>query len=107
MKPHGYYDLIESFSGSGCALCDQALRSAARFLDYYLNDRLLEQSTYDQFRARRGLCNTHTWQVMDLMGSSTSLAILYNVAMDEILTALDSTPTPKRLFGGKTALTLA
>lgn len=103
MKPHGYYDLVESFAGSGCALCDQVLRSAARFLDYFLNDRLLEQATYDKFRARRGLCNTHTWQVMELMGSSTSLAILYNVAMDEVLTQLEKAAAPttsKRGFGG-------
>jgi hypothetical protein len=97
MKPHGYHDLLEALRSVGCPICRLALTQTERSVLYLMNDRILDEGTYKSFRERRGLCSEHAWQAVRGMGGSTTLAIFYNVAMDEILRTIEATPVQ----GGK------
>lgn len=94
MLPFSYYDLLEQFPQEGCALCRLSLRAADRYLDALIYDQTTELRTHADFRARRGLCNTHLWQAMDYQGSALSLGILLGASFDEVLAILESPAEP-------------
>jgi len=109
-----YYDLLDAWSQEGCVVCNLLLRSADRFLDGLLYERVLDPDSHRAFRERLGLCNEHSWQATRYMGGSLGLAILYSTALDRVLGILDKTPTQAppsglaRLFSrGRKASTLA
>jgi hypothetical protein len=112
MKPHGYHDLLEALRSEGCPICRLALAQTERSVLYLMNDRILDEATYKSFRERRGLCSEHAWRAVRAMGGSTTLAIFYNVAMDEILRTIEAAPVQsgKRGFlsgGSKSGAALA
>jgi hypothetical protein len=92
--PLAYYDLIETFATPGCAVCNLVLRDVDQFLDSLLYEYVNERDTHRTFRASRGLCNEHSWQLLRYSGSSLGIAILSRAVIDELLKALDSVPTP-------------
>ncbi len=90
-----YFDLIEEFPKPGCVVCNLLLRDVDRFLDSLLYERVNEPDTHRAFRASRGLCEEHGWQLMRYRGGSTGIAILYQAALDEVLKIVDETiPAP-------------
>ena len=85
-KPFSYYDLIEWFAKPGCAICNLLLRDAERFLDSLLYEYVTETETNNAVRAGRGFCNAHSWQLTQFRGGVLGIAILYEAALDEVLT---------------------
>jgi hypothetical protein len=79
-----YYDLIETFHETGCAICHLLQRDATRFIDSLLYEYVTKLQTNDTFRSGRGLCNTHSWQMAEFTGRALGIAMLSNMVVDEI-----------------------
>lgn len=88
----GCYDLVDMFENPGCAVCNLLLRDADRSLDHILYELTLDADIHRAFRARRGLCNEHSWLALQYKGMSLGVAILYKVALDEVLQVIEETP---------------
>jgi hypothetical protein len=93
VTPLGYFDLIETFPKPGCAVCNLVLRDVDHFLDYLLYERVNEPDSHRAFRARRGLCNEHAWQLTRYKGGAVGIAILYNATLDEVLKIVERIPS--------------
>jgi hypothetical protein len=91
--PLAYYDLIETFATPGCAVCNLVLRDVDQFLDSLLYEYVNKRDTHRTFRASRGLCNEHSWQLLRYSGSSLGIAILSRAVVDELLKTLENVPT--------------
>jgi hypothetical protein len=92
VTPLGYFDLTETFSQPGCAVCNLVLRDVDHFLDSLLYERVNEPDSHRVFRARRGLCNEHAWQLTRYKGGTFGIAILYNAVLDEVLKIVEQAP---------------
>jgi hypothetical protein len=91
-KPTSYYALIEAFPGAGCAVCKLLLRDVERYLESILYEYVLEPETHKSFRAMRGLCNAHSWQLTQTRGNAVGIAVLYKAVVDEVLKDIARTP---------------
>ena len=91
-KPTSYYALIEAFPQPECAICKLLLRDVERYLDSILYEYVLEPDTHKSFRAMRGLCNTHSWQLTHTRGNAVGIAVLYKAVVDEVLKEIAQTP---------------
>jgi hypothetical protein len=90
--PLNYYDLVETFTTPGCAVCHLVLRDVDRHLDSLLYEYVNDPDTHRAFRNARGLCNTHGWQLIGYMGASLGTTILYRATVVEVLKIIDRTP---------------
>ena len=95
MKPPSYFDLIEAFEKPGCAICRLLHADADRFLDTLLYEFVVDPDIQNAFRASRGLCNTHGWQLSQQRGGNVGIAVLYQGALDEVLVTLTQSPQKK------------
>jgi hypothetical protein len=92
VTPLAYFDLVETFPKPGCAVCNLVLRDVDHFLDSLLYERVNEPDSHRAFRARRGLCNEHAWQLIRYKGGALGIAILYNATLDEVLKVVEQVP---------------
>src|SRR5258708_20955368 len=92
ITPLAYFDLIENFPKPGCAICNLVLRDVEHFLDLLLYERVTEPESHQAFRARRGLCNEHSSQLVQLRGGAVGAAVLYRAAVNEVLEIIEQTP---------------
>jgi hypothetical protein len=83
----GYYDLIETFPKSGCAVCNLLIRNVSRLLESILYEYVVDRGTQATFRASRGLCSEHSWQMV-VMGNALGIATLHEVVLDEVMTII-------------------
>jgi hypothetical protein len=96
--PFGYYDLLEAFAQPGCAVCRLLAHDVDRFLDTLLYEYPVEPAMQNSFRASRGLCHEHSWQ-LTRYNSVLAVGILYDAALDEVLRIMDGTPPAERPAG--------
>lgn len=94
--PFGYFDLIEAFPQSGCAICRLLARDVHHYLDIILYEHSTDPQTQAEFRASRGLCHTHTWELVEIKGGVMSIATLYDAVLDEVLHISARTPTERQ-----------
>ena len=87
--PLGYHDLIEALPERGCPVCRLSLRAVTSYLDGLLYEHVNTPPVHRDFRAGRGLCNQHMWQLPAFRGVSLGVAILDAAVLDELLTAID------------------
>ena len=92
LKSFAYYDLTESFSQSGCAVCRLLQRDVARLLDSILYEYATDRGMQARFRASRGLCGKHGWE-LSRNNNALGIAILYEQSLHELLTLLEK-PAP-------------
>lgn len=86
MSSMRYDDLLEKLTQPGCAVCHMIQRDVARYLDALLYEYVNKIPTHQAFRAGRGLCNTHYWQLRHTRrGSAVGTAKLSVSVLDEIL----------------------
>jgi hypothetical protein len=83
----GYYDLIETFPKAGCAVCNLLIRNVSRLLSSVLYEYVVDRDMQATFRASRGLCSEHAWQ-MGAMGNALGIATLHEAVLDEVLTTI-------------------
>lgn len=107
----GYHDILDVLAGDGCAICTLVKRDVDRYFDALLYEYVTEFDVQDQFRAARGLCNPHAWQITQYSGNALGITILCDVALDEVLSIVEKTPTRsspmQRLFKNSPAQALS
>jgi hypothetical protein len=94
--PFGYFDLMEAFPGSGCAICRLALRDVEQFLDSLLYEHVNDPDIQRRYRASRGLCNEHSGQLVRHKGNSLGIAILCGAVINELLKITAETYTASK-----------
>jgi uncharacterized protein DUF6062 len=83
--PLNYYDFLETFPQTGCAICSLCQHDVARYIDAHLYEYANTPQTHAAFRASRGLCAVHSAQLLEYGASVLSLAILHSHVLDELL----------------------
>lgn len=94
MKTFGFYDLIDACGLPGCPLCRLAQVEEHHFLDSLLYEYANEYDVHQRVRASRGLCSRHAWQLTEFKEGVLGVAVLYEQALDELLTRLNGNNTP-------------
>lgn len=84
-RPLNFYDLVETLPEPGCAICTLVERDTARFLDSHLYEYVNTPDTHAAMRASRGLCATHSAQLVDYGAQVLGIAILHAAILDELL----------------------
>ncbi len=84
-----HHDLLKAFSEAGCPICKLLLRDNDRDMFNLYQDRINKVETHLQFRAGRGLCNDHAWQMAQAKGGSISVAVMYESTLLELLKHAD------------------
>lgn len=100
LKSFGYYDLLEAFAQPGCALCSRLTLESGRYLTSLLYEYSVDYDTHQLFRAARGLCNRHGWQLLSLREGLINVAVLYEAAVDEVLHVLANADSLSGRAGG-------
>ncbi len=97
----GYTDLVESLGQGGCPICRLVARDATRFMDSLLYENVLDLEIMARFRGRRGLCNTHGWQLTTFPGQQLGVALLFQAALHEVMGQMgpSSNPMTRNLSG--------
>lgn len=78
-------ELREALAGWGCPLCRLADRAERAYIDALNYERVLDFNTRDQLQASRGLCHHHSRVWRDVQGSALGIAIVYRVALLDLL----------------------
>ncbi len=99
VTPHSFFDLVETFPSPGCAICNLVKKDVNRFLDFVLYERVTKPDTQATFRAARGLCDQHGWQLPDYKGGVLGVAILYRACVDEVLQIIEESPVSTERAG--------
>ncbi len=104
MLPFSFYDLVEACAGDECPVCALLIRDADRYLDSLLYEFANDPGTHAAFRAGRGLCNLHSWQLTRYDAGVLGIAILQTAVIDEVLRLIDEAPAQPsgglaRMFG--------
>jgi Family of unknown function (DUF6062) len=94
--PFGYFDLIETFPQPGCAICRLLERDVRHYLDIILYEHSVDPRTQTDFRASRGLCHTHTWELAQIKGGVMAVATLYDAVLDEVMQITARTPAERQ-----------
>lgn len=98
MASFAYYDLREALAQTGCAVCRLLERDGEKFLDALLYEYSADAQTHKAFRAARGLCNHHGWDLTHHVGSALQIAVLYRASLDETLKQFDRGVSPADLL---------
>ncbi len=112
--PLSLFDLVEVFPKPGCPVC----RMTRKDVDQYLHSLLFEgfrfPENHERFRAGRGLCNSHAWQLADsFRGAILNIGVFYRGAVNSLLKDLEKAPGAaarsglSRLLGGSAEPTSA
>ncbi len=108
LTPFGYFDLIETFSADGCAMCALTKRDVQRHLDAILYEHVTDPRLHAKFRASRGLCMEHGKMLIQ-PGGALGIATLYEAVVDELtkiaqnMTSISPTRGFSRLLSAKSS----
>jgi len=83
------FELREAMTGWGCPLCRLEARAEKAYIDSLNYERVLDIPTRDALKAARGLCAQHTRAWQALQGSALGMAIVYRVAVLDLLRATE------------------
>lgn len=102
-----HVDLLKAFSQVACPVCRMLKRDMQKDMDMLMLERINKVETHYAFRAGRGLCNSHAWNIMQAKGGSLGIAVMYDSTMVELLKhAAQIKPSSAgigRLFGNNSA----
>lgn len=79
-----YFDLLAALAEPGCPMCRLVSRDVARYIDSVMYEYVNDIDTNNGFRAARGLCSTHSWQMQDTRGGTLGISILFEAALDQL-----------------------
>jgi len=88
--PLSMFDIVEAFQKQkGCPVCLLIRRKVEQFIHAMLFEHIIRPHMHDAFRAGRGLCNTHAWQMSRFNGALLNIAVYYRGTINQLLTSLD------------------
>jgi Family of unknown function (DUF6062) len=73
----GYVRLLEACAGAGCPVCRCVTQDSRRHLDGLLYEQVTDPETRRRIRRSAGFCNWHTWMLLEIQGSRSGAAIIY------------------------------
>lgn len=79
------HDLLKAFEQARCPVCQLVLRDMEKDLFNLYQDRINKVETHQLFRAGRGLCNAHAWQMAQAKGAAISVAVMYESTLFGLL----------------------
>lgn len=91
-------ELREAMAGWGCPLCRLADRAERNFIDSLSYERVLDLKTRAALQAARGLCAAHSRQWQNLQGGALGVAIVYRVAVLDLLRETEAALQPSGGF---------
>jgi hypothetical protein len=93
--PMDYFELIETFPQSGCALCNLLRRDTERAVDGLVYGFMDTDELRAAFSAARGVCSEHGWLLRtNKFGNVLGIAKLYAATLNEVLALIETFPTP-------------
>ena len=102
LTPFGYFDLIDEMAKTGCPICNLLVRDGQKTMGTILYEYVVQPHMHELFRASRGLCNNHAWDLTE-QGNAMSVGVLYRAVVDEMLKEMTVGISPRksvrRLFG--------
>lgn len=108
--PLNYYDLVETFPAGGCVVCTLVQRDVHRFLDSHLYEYVNTPETHAKMRSSRGLCATHSANLVEFGASVLGITILHAAILDELVKTSAEPNRASAAFGrlrGNSGSTLA
>jgi hypothetical protein len=108
VTPFSFFNMVEAFQKPGCAICNMLQDDNDEFVKSLLYEYPNDINVQETFRAARGLCNEHSWQLLSYKGGGAlSIAVLYATTVRKILKIIDESSLEKgggswlnRLRGG-------
>lgn len=95
-KDPSYYNLIEAFEREGCPVCALMEKSARKWMEWFIYERVSDPKTRFKLRDSRGFCPDHARLMLDL-GSPLPVAIVYSDLIRLVTGDLKSKwPAPKK-----------
>lgn len=102
-KSYAYYNLLDALPKDDCAVCRLLVTDTQEFLDTFLYEHATDLTIVETFQAMRGLCNVHSWQLLEYRGRSSNIAFLHENLLVELLKILEDAhverPTANSVLG--------
>jgi len=92
-----HHDLLKAFGQPACPVCQMVLRDNQRDLFNLYQDRINKVETHQAFRAARGLCNIHAWQMAKEKGGAVSVAVMYESTLLGLMKTVEASAPGGRL----------
>lgn len=104
MKHTTYFNLLDAFKESGCAICMLVKKSSHKSMDDFLYEQVNDPGVRKEIKEAFGFCNRHAWQLQKF-GDGFGLSIIYQylsrLLIDKIDKQIDSKLLLKSLLQDK------
>ena len=85
VTPFSFYNMIEAFKEPGCVICNMLENTMEDFVSSLLYEYANDIPVQDKFKDGRGLCNEHSWQMLEYRGGGAlGIAVLYSITLIDI-----------------------
>jgi hypothetical protein len=96
VTPFSFFNMVEVFQKPGCAICNMLQDDNDEFVEALLYEYPNDIGVQQQFLAARGLCNEHSWQLLNYKGGGAlSIAVLYSILLKPIMRIMHKQPSPE------------
>ena len=95
----GEVHLLEACGQPGCPVCRCVAQDSRQHLDGLLYELVTDPETRRRLRNSWGFCNWHTWMLLEIQGSRSGAAIIY----EDLLGRLVEQGSPRRRDAGARA----
>jgi hypothetical protein len=93
----GEVRLLEACGQPGCPVCRCVAQDTRHHLDGLLYELVTDPETRRRLRSSSGFCNWHTWMLLEIQGSRSGAAILYEDLLGRLVERVRrDTGTPAR-----------
>jgi hypothetical protein len=94
----GWARLLEACGQAGCPVCRCVAHDSRQHLDTILYEHVTDPDTRRRIRSAGGFCNWHTWMLLDIQGSRSGAAIIYEDLLGRLADRVrrDGESTPRR-----------
>jgi hypothetical protein len=97
MKHTTYFNLLDAFKESGCAICTLVKKSAHKSRDDFLYEQVNDPGVRKEIKESFGFCNRHAWQLQKF-GDGFGLSIIYQYLSRLLIDKIDKQTDPKALL---------
>ncbi len=97
----GYFRLLEACGAPGCPVCRRVRDESHHHLESLLYEQVTDPDTRRDIRAAWGLCNWHTWMLLEVDDSLFGASIIYEDLLGLVLRRLGRhrDGSPRARFG--------
>jgi hypothetical protein len=92
----GEVRLLEACAQPGCPVCHCVAQDSRQHLDGLLYELVTDPETRRRLRNSWGFCNWHTWMLLEIQGSRSGAAIIYEDLLGRLVERVRDAGTPAR-----------